>query len=125
MLDSARFAEPHCRRPDSGSVQHNRAQHLGVRRHGRYARGELLLPADYIYALTGYRPDYSLLEALGVSFQDDAARTPTHDPETFETNRAGLFLAGTVCGGLNTSLWFIENGRHHAAVIASQLTAGS
>ncbi|UOQ54408.1 YpdA family putative bacillithiol disulfide reductase [Hymenobacter cellulosivorans] len=83
--------------------------------------GELLLPADYVYALTGYRPDYSLLEALGVSFQDDAARTPTHNPETFETNRPGVFLAGTVCGGLNTSRWFIENGRHHAAVIASQL----
>ncbi|PJJ53180.1 YpdA family putative bacillithiol disulfide reductase [Hymenobacter chitinivorans] len=83
--------------------------------------GEQQLPADYVYALTGYRPDYSLLEALGVSFQDDAARTPTHNPETFETNRLGVFLAGTVCGGLNTSRWFIENGRHHAAIIAARL----
>jgi thioredoxin reductase (NADPH) len=83
--------------------------------------GSQTLPADFIYALTGYRPDYNLLEALGISFQDDAPRTPTHNPETFETNRPGVFLAGTVCGGLNTSRWFIENGRHHAAVIAAQL----
>ncbi|MCB2378693.1 YpdA family putative bacillithiol disulfide reductase [Hymenobacter sp. BT635] len=83
--------------------------------------GPSTLSADFIYALTGYRPDYSLLAALGVSFQDDAARTPTHHPETLETNRPGVYVAGTVCGGLNTSRWFIENGRHHAAVIAARL----
>ncbi|GAB2461885.1 pyridine nucleotide-disulfide oxidoreductase [Hymenobacter qilianensis] len=79
------------------------------------------LPASFIYALTGYRPDYSLLAALGIDTQPDAARTPWHDPETFETNRPGVYLAGTVCGGLNTSRWFIENGRYHAAVIAAHL----
>ncbi|TGE19680.1 YpdA family putative bacillithiol disulfide reductase [Hymenobacter elongatus] len=85
--------------------------------------GPQTLPADFVYALTGYRPDYSLLAALGITFQQDVARTPSHNPETFETNRAGVYVAGTVCGGLNTSRWFIENGRHHAAVIAAQLTA--
>lgn len=79
------------------------------------------LPASFVYALTGYRPDYSLLAALGIDTQPDAARTPWHDPKTFETNRPGVYLAGTVCGGLNTSRWFIENGRHHAAVIAAHL----
>ncbi|TGE20478.1 YpdA family putative bacillithiol disulfide reductase [Hymenobacter aquaticus] len=85
--------------------------------------GPETLPADFIYALTGYRPDYSLLAALGVACQEDAARTPTHDAETFETNRPGVYVAGTVCGGLNTSRWFIENGRHHAAVIAARIAA--
>jgi thioredoxin reductase (NADPH) len=81
------------------------------------------LPASFVYALTGYRPDYSLLAALGIDTQPDAARTPWHDPETFETNRTSVYLAGTVCGGLHTSRWFIENGRFHAAVIAGQLAA--
>ncbi|MCC2545995.1 YpdA family putative bacillithiol disulfide reductase [Hymenobacter sp. BT175] len=83
--------------------------------------GPLAVPAHFVYALTGYHPDYSLLTALGISCRADSARTPWHDEETFETNRPGVFLAGTVCGGLNTSRWFIENGRHHAAVIAAQL----
>ena len=72
---------------------------------------------DWVLAMTGYRPDHRFLETLGVALGEDAARTPEHDAETFETNRAGLYLAGTVCGGLNTSRWFIENGRFHAAQI--------
>ncbi|RTQ53662.1 YpdA family putative bacillithiol disulfide reductase [Hymenobacter gummosus] len=83
--------------------------------------GPLTVPADYVYALTGYRPDYALLAALGIGTQPDAACTPTYNPDTFETNRPGVYLAGTVCGGLNTSRWFIENGRHHARVIAGHL----
>ncbi|GAB2947108.1 YpdA family putative bacillithiol disulfide reductase [Hymenobacter coalescens] len=85
--------------------------------------GPLTVAADYVYALTGYRPDYGLLQALGISTQPDDACTPTYDPATFETNRPGVYLAGTVCGGLNTSRWFIENGRHHARVIADHLAA--
>lgn len=76
---------------------------------------------DVVLALTGYRPNYDLLHALGVSWQDDDARTPKYHPETFESQRPGVFLAGTVCGGLNTSRWFIENGRFHAARIADEL----
>lgn len=85
--------------------------------------GPLTVPADYVYALTGYRPDYGLLTALGINTQPDAACTPTFHPDTFETNRPGVYLAGTVCGGLNTSRWFIENGRHHARAIAAHLAA--
>ena len=72
-------------------------------------------------ALTGYRPDYPFLDALGIATADDKARTPIHDEATFETNRPGVFLAGTVCGGLHTSRWFIENGRFHAAEIMRHL----
>lgn len=83
--------------------------------------GPLSVPADYVYALTGYRPDYPLLTALGVPIADDEARTPRYDPATHESTRPGVYLAGTVCGGLLTSRWFIENGRHHAQLIAARL----
>ncbi|GAA4002643.1 YpdA family putative bacillithiol disulfide reductase [Hymenobacter fastidiosus] len=83
--------------------------------------GPLTVPAHFVYALTGYHPDYRLLTALGIDTRPDAAHTPWHNEETFETNRPGVYVAGTVCGGLNTSRWFIENGRYHAAVIAAHL----
>jgi thioredoxin reductase (NADPH) len=86
--------------------------------------GSTTLPNDWVLAMTGYRPDYRFLQALGIAVRDDAVRTPVHDPETFETNRAGLYLAGTICGGLNTSRWFIENGRFHAQQIAQHIAEG-
>jgi len=84
--------------------------------------GDLQLENDVVLALTGYHPDYSFLSTLGISIQDDAVETPTYDELTFETNRRGLFLAGTICGGRHTSRWFIENGRYHAEVIAKQVS---
>lgn len=78
------------------------------------ADGPTEIANDWVLALTGYRPDYTFLTALGVTFADDPARSPLHDETTFETERAGLYLAGTVNGGLNTSKWFIENARFHA-----------
>jgi len=84
---------------------------------------------DFVLAMTGYRPNYALIESFGIEVEDDEARTPVHDEDgdTFETNRPGLYLAGTICGGCNTSRWFIENGRFHAAKImdhaASRLSA--
>ena len=80
------------------------------------------LPADAVYLLVGYRPDYPLLDACGVPLDPaDPALPPAYDPETFETLRPGVFVAGTVCGGLATSRWFIENGRFHAQRIAETL----
>lgn len=83
--------------------------------------GPLAVPAHHVYALTGYHPDFAFLAALGITCQLDAAETPSHDADTLETNRPGVYLAGTVCGGRNTSRWFIENGRYHAQVIAARL----
>ena len=75
-----------------------------------------------MYALTGYRPDEGLLARLGIEPDpDDAARAPLFDPATHQTTRPGVFVAGTVCGGRATSRWFIENGRHHARLIAAYL----
>ncbi|MEM1095836.1 MAG: YpdA family putative bacillithiol disulfide reductase [Bacteroidota bacterium] len=79
------------------------------------------IPNDFVLAMTGYRPDYRFLENIGIALGDDDARTPVYDGETFETNREGVYLAGTVCGGLRTSRWFIENGRFHAEVIAKHI----
>ena len=79
---------------------------------------------DWVLAMTGYRPDYALLEGLGLRIADDAHRTPIFDEATFETSRPGIYLAGTVCGGYNTSRWFIENGRFHARQIAQHLASG-
>lgn len=78
------------------------------------------LPADFVLALTGYHPDFAFLEALGVALEGPL-HVPVLDPETMETNRPGVYLAGTVCGGYDTSRWFIENGRIHAAHIAAHL----
>ena len=86
--------------------------------------GPLIIPADFVYALTGYHPDEALLGRLGVEPNPaDEARAPLFDPATHETTRPGLFVAGTVCGGRATSRWFIENGRHHAQLIAAHLAA--
>jgi len=78
---------------------------------------------DFVLAMTGYRPNYDLLGRLGVAVEDDEARTPVHDldGETFETNRDGIYLAGTICGGCDTSRWFIENGRFHAEKVVDHI----
>jgi thioredoxin reductase (NADPH) len=79
---------------------------------------------DWVLAMTGYRPDYGFLEGLGLAIDEDAHRTPVFDEATFESSRPGVYLAGTVCGGLHTSRWFIENGRFHARQIVAHLTQG-
>jgi thioredoxin reductase (NADPH) len=86
--------------------------------------GPLTVPTRFVYALTGYHPDEALLAALGiVPDPNDEAGAPLFNPATQETTRPGLFVAGTVCGGRATSRWFIENGRHHAQLIAAHLAA--
>jgi thioredoxin reductase (NADPH) len=83
--------------------------------------GPVEIENDWVLAMTGYQPDFSFLERIGVTFADDGARTPMYDEVTFETERPGLFIAGTVCGGYRTNRWFIENGRFHAQQIAQHL----
>lgn len=82
--------------------------------------GPLAVPADFVLLLTGYHPDYSLLEGLGLTFEGPE-KAPVVDDATMESTREGIYLAGTVCGGYATSRWFIENGRIHAARIAAHL----
>jgi thioredoxin reductase (NADPH) len=76
--------------------------------------GSLTLFNDFVLAMTGYLPDFRFLESAGILIGSDPMRTPVHDPETMETNIPGLYLAGVICGGLQTNKWFIENSRDHA-----------
>lgn len=86
--------------------------------------GTQTLPNDWVLAMTGYRPDFDLLDRLGVRCDADRQRTPIYDPTSFQTTRAGIFIAGTVCGGYDTGRWFIENGRFHASQIATHIARG-
>jgi len=76
--------------------------------------GIITLENDFIFAMTGYHPDYDFLTKTGIHFSDDEDRVPQYDPETFETNKPGIYLAGVVCSGRDTGKWFIENSRSHA-----------
>ena len=84
--------------------------------------GPLTIPTNFVYALTGYHPDEALLDRFRIEPDPaDEARAPLFDPATHQTSRPGVYVAGTVCGGRATSRWFIENGRHHAQLIAAHL----
>lgn len=72
---------------------------------------------DFVLAMTGYQPDFSLLESLGVNFHEDEFKTPIYNEKNMESNQKGVYLAGVVCGGLKTNKWFIENSRIHAPMI--------
>jgi putative YpdA family bacillithiol system oxidoreductase len=81
------------------------------------------LENDFVLALTGYRPNFKFLESLGVTLSADGKFLPTYDPETMESNVPGLYLAGVICGGMETHKWFIENSRVHAKIIAEAIAA--
>jgi thioredoxin reductase len=81
--------------------------------------GELEIPADAVYLLTGYRTDKELLRHAGVLLNERDA--PVHDPETFETNVSGLFVAGGAIAGVDTGTIFIENGRFHGTKIVEEI----
>jgi bacillithiol disulfide reductase len=91
----------------------------------RTGNGQVEIDNDWVLAMIGYRPDYRFLEGLELAIRDDPYRTPVYDDATFETSRRGIYLAGTVCGGLRTGRWFIENGRFHARQIAKYIAHGN
>lgn len=85
-------------------------------------QGKITLPNDYVVALTGYKPDFNFLQTLGVELSNDKKRLPQYNSDTMETNVEGLYLAGVICGGMETHKWFIENSRIHAKIIVDHLT---
>ncbi len=86
--------------------------------------GKVTIANDFVLAMTGYQPDFSFLKKLGINFSEDSSNIPEHDPETMETNMKGLYLAGVVCGGMNTHKWFIENSRVHGERIVGHIVKG-
>lgn len=79
--------------------------------------GLVTIPNDYVIAMTGYQPDFRLLADIGIRLSDDATKAPAYNPDTMESTLPGIYLAGVVCGGMNTHVWFIENSRVHASMI--------
>ncbi|MGC1781606.1 MAG: YpdA family putative bacillithiol disulfide reductase [Acidobacteriaceae bacterium] len=86
----------------------------------RTPEGPLTLKNDFVFAMTGYHPDFAFLESLGIRLVGED-RTPVFDPHTLESNVPGIYLAGVVCAGTRTNEIFIENGRFHGAQIAAGL----
>jgi thioredoxin reductase (NADPH) len=84
--------------------------------------GILEIENDFVLALTGYRPNFEFLESCGIELSKDGLFVPKYNPETMETNMKGIYLAGVVCGGMETHKWFIENSRIHAEMILNDIT---
>ncbi len=82
--------------------------------------GSVTIANDFVMAMTGYRPDFEFLKKMGIVLSEDKL-VPQYNAETMETNVPGFYLAGVVCGGLDTHLWFIENSRIHADLIVADL----
>lgn len=87
----------------------------------RTPQGEKVLKNDFVFALTGYHPDFAFIESLGVKLDADNARCPVCDRATLESNVPGLYLAGVIVAGERTNEIFIENGRFHGDLIARDL----
>jgi thioredoxin reductase (NADPH) len=80
------------------------------------------IPNDFVFALTGYRPDLEFLAQHGITLQLESLR-PITDPVTLESARKGIYLAGVIVAGMHTSEIFIENGRFHGKAIAEAIAA--
>lgn len=83
--------------------------------------GIITLPNDYVLAMTGYKPDLQFLQKTGITLSVDEKQLPAYDPGTMESNLPGIYLAGVICGGMDTHSWFIENSRAHAPLIIQDI----
>jgi thioredoxin reductase (NADPH) len=85
--------------------------------------GPQMLPNQFVFALTGYHPDFEFIESMGVKLDENNARCPVCNRKTLESNVPGIYLAGVIVAGERTNEIFIENGRFHGALIARDLAA--
>jgi len=83
--------------------------------------GLVTLANDFVLLMTGYHPDFSLLSKAGVDFHSGDLKIPYYNEHTMETNVNNIYLAGVVCGGMETHKWFIENSRVHATMIINDI----
>lgn len=83
--------------------------------------GEITVKNDFVFAMTGYRPDFEFMSGHGIHL-DPATSKPITNPETLESERAGVYLAGVIVAGTHTNEIFIENGRFHGKVIAEAIS---
>lgn len=85
------------------------------------SEGGVTIPNDWVIAMTGYQPNLPFLENMGIKLSPDEIMEPRYDCDTQETNLNNVFLAGVVCGGMNTHSLFIENSRVHAERIIKEI----
>jgi thioredoxin reductase (NADPH) len=85
--------------------------------------GLVTVKNDWVIAMTGYQPNLSFLRKMGIELSADDVCKPTYSEETYETNVKGIYLAGVICGGMNTHRLFIENSREHAVKIVQHIVA--
>jgi thioredoxin reductase (NADPH) len=83
--------------------------------------GPLHLKNDFVFALTGYHPDYDFLRSVGIELSSEQMR-PVCDPENLESNVPGIYVAGVIVAGSRTNEIFIENGRFHGKLIAAHIS---
>lgn len=83
--------------------------------------GRVTLANDWVIAMTGYQPDLPFLKSIGINLSDDEVSCPAINELTHESNVRNIFLAGVICGGMNTHRLFIENSREHAVAIISEI----
>jgi thioredoxin reductase (NADPH) len=83
--------------------------------------GTITLQNDWVIAMTGYQPDLPFLSKIGIELCDDETCKPSYSEETHETNQKNIYLAGVICGGMNTHRLFIENSREHAVQIVNDI----
>jgi thioredoxin reductase (NADPH) len=83
--------------------------------------GMVTVENDWVLAMTGYQPNLPFLKKIGIELCDDETCKPTYDEETHETNLPNIYLAGVICGGMNTHRLFIENSREHAVKILQHI----
>ncbi len=83
--------------------------------------GPVSIPNDFVFAMTGYQPNFTWLEKIGIELTNQPDTELVYNPETHETNVPGIFVAGVVCGGMCTNKFFIENARDHAEKIIRKL----
>lgn len=79
------------------------------------------IPNDFVLAMTGYQPNFDLMTKFGINLTQDEDKMPVYNETSLETNRKGVYVAGVVCGGMDTSSLFIENTRIHAEQIATDI----
>ncbi|MDQ3681921.1 MAG: YpdA family putative bacillithiol disulfide reductase [Bacteroidota bacterium] len=79
--------------------------------------GSVTIPNDWVLAMTGYQPNLLFLKKIGIELCNDEVMKPTYSEDSHETNQKNIYLAGVICGGMNTHRLFIENSREHATKI--------
>jgi len=83
--------------------------------------GIIEIPNDWVIAATGYQPNLGFLSAIGIKLAQDETKKPEYNEATHETNIKGVYLAGVICGGMNTHSYFIENSIVHADIILEDI----